>query len=565
MIKKTAILINCVVVAGLVSAQSVEQAKKEMYYTRWESAKENLLPLIKSSDVSPETFYLLGEVYLEENKTDSAGMMFTDGIKIADTKKQPEKNYPLVYMGKAHWMLATGQKDEAVKLMNEVLDATKHKDADALLAAAKANIDSENGDAKWALELLEQAAKRDKKNPAVYSAMGDAYRKLVDGSNAVLSYQKALDVDPRYAEAWYKLGKVFKTQDNVSVYLDRFTKSFASDENYTPALYELYNFYFYRGDVDNAKNFLERYIKNSDPSPRHDYMIADLDYISKQYKDAIAKANFILDRDKDSTQPRIYKLIAYSYEGLGDSAQALQYINQYFDKQDTAGYVAKDFELKARLLDRVQHDEEAAAQWYEKAYAAETKEDTKQDYAKMIALLYKNAGDRLKEAEWRGTYYNSAKNPTNLDLYNWGLALYAGQAYQQADSIFAQYEEKYPDQVYGYLWRAMCNALIDSTMELGLAVPHYEKLIEVASKDSVANKSNLIKAYGYIGAYKANVEKNYPESVAYFNKILELDPGNADATRYVTILQKWIDEGKGVAGSQQKESAGSEEESSSAN
>jgi predicted Zn-dependent protease len=565
MIKKTAILINCVVVAGLVSAQSVEQAKKEMYYTRWESAKENLLPLIKSSDVSPETFYLLGEVYLEENKTDSAGMMFTDGIKIADTKKQPEKNYPLVYMGKAHWMLATGQKDEAVKLMNEVLDATKHKDADALLAAAKANIDSENGDAKWALELLEQAAKRDKKNPVVYSAMGDAYRKLVDGSNAVLSYQKALDVDPRYAEAWYKLGKVFKTQDNVSVYLDRFTKAFASDENYTPALYELYNFYFYRGDVDNAKNFLERYIKNSDPSPRHDYMIADLDYISKQYKDAIAKANFILDRDKDSTQPRIYKLIAYSYEGLGDSAQALQYINQYFDKQDTAGYVAKDFELKARLLDRVQHDEEAAAQWYEKAYAAETKEDTKQDYAKMIALLYKNAGDRLKEAEWRGTYYNSAKNPTNLDLYNWGLALYAGQAYQQADSIFAQYEEKYPDQVYGYLWRAMCNALIDSTMELGLAVPHYEKLIEVASKDSVANKSNLIKAYGYIGAYKANVEKNYPESVAYFNKILELDPGNADATRYVTILQKWIDEGKGVAGSQQKESAGSEEESSSAN
>jgi tetratricopeptide (TPR) repeat protein len=565
MIKKTAILINCVIVAGLVSAQSVEQAKKEMYYTRWESAKENLLPLIKSSDVSPETFYLLGEVYLEENRTDSAGMMFTDGIKIADTKKQPEKNYPLVYMGKAHWLLATGQKDEAVKLINEVLDATKHKNADALLAAAKANIDSENGDAKWALELLEQAAKRDKKNPAVYSAMGDAYRKLVDGSDAVLSYQKALDVEPRYAEAWYKLGKVFKTQDNVSVYLDRFTKAFASDENYTPALYELYNFYFYRGDVDNAKNFLERYIKNSDPSPRHDYMIADLDYISKQYKEAIAKANFILDRDKDSTQPRIYKLIAYSYEGLGDSAQALQYINQYFDKQDTAGYVAKDFELKARLLDRVQHDEEAAAQWYEKAYAAETKEDTKQDYAKMIALLYKNAGDRLKEAEWRGTYYNSAKNPTNLDLYNWGLALYAGQAYQQADSIFAQYEEKYPDQVYGYLWRAMCNALIDSTMELGLAVPHYEKLIEVASKDSVANKSNLIKAYGYIGAYKANVEKNYPESVAYFNKILELDPGNADATRYVTILQKWIDEGKGVAGSQQKESAGSEEESSSAN
>ncbi|HVZ57144.1 MAG TPA: tetratricopeptide repeat protein [Chitinophagaceae bacterium] len=560
--KKTAILSLTALAATAVCGQSLDQARKDLYYTKWESARRDLLPVVQSQHPDPASYYLLGEAYLHQGLTDSAGYWFSRGVSQVSGNSQPEKNYPLVYIGQADWMLATGRKDEAVKQIKDVLDATRGKDAEALLAAARANIDNPSGDATWALSLLEQAARRARKNPAVYVALGDAYRRLVDGSHAVLAYQQALQQDDGYAEAWYKLGKVFKTQDNAQVYLDRFTKAYAADTAYVPALYELYVYYFNRGEVDNARHYLDRYIRQADPSPRHAYLVTDLQYIARQYPEAIRSAQAILQRDKDSSQPRLYKLIAYCYEGLGDSAKAFTYIHDYFQHQDTANYVAKDFELMGRLLDRVKGDKAEAARWYEKAYAAETKPETRLGYARLMAQLYKEAGDRVKEAAWRGTYYHTAPQATNLDLYNWGLALYAGQRYQEADTVFALYEQKYPDQVYGYLWRAMCNALIDSTMELGLAVPHYEKLIEVALKDSAANKSNLIKAYGYLGAYKANVEKNYRESVTYFNKILELDPGNADATRYVGILQKWISEGKGMAGSREKESTGTETGSS---
>lgn len=83
-------------------------------------------------------------------------------------------------------------------------------------------------------------------------------------------------------------------------------------------------------------------------------------------------------------------------------------------------------------------------------------------------------------------------------------------------------------------------------MELGLAVPHYKKLIEVAATDTVANKSYLLTAYGYLASYEANVTKDYEQSLTYFEKMLALDPDNKDALRYTVILKKWIDEGGGT-------------------
>lgn len=77
-------------------------------------------------------------------------------------------------------------------------------------------------------------------------------------------------------------------------------------------------------------------------------------------------------------------------------------------------------------------------------------------------------------------------------------------------------------------------------MTTGLAIPHYLKLIEIAAKDSAekTNRKHLIEAYGYIAAYKANTEKDYTGSINYFEKLLALDPGNQDAQRYISILQK---------------------------
>jgi len=101
------------------------------------------------------------------------------------------------------------------------------------------------------------------------------------------------------------------------------------------------------------------------------------------------------------------------------------------------------------------------------------------------------------------------------------------------------YTEKYPDQGFGYYWRARTNAIIDTGMTAGLAIPYYMQLIEIMHADSLSkvDKKWMLEAYGYIAAYEANTQKNYDRAIEYFDKILEIDPENADALKYISILE----------------------------
>jgi tetratricopeptide (TPR) repeat protein len=149
-----------------------------------------------------------------------------------------------------------------------------------------------------------------------------------------------------------------------------------------------------------------------------------------------------------------------------------------------------------------------------------------------------------------GKYYQGNEKATNLDLFNWGLAHYMAKEYPMADSVFGMYEIKYPEQDFGYYWRARSASAIDTSMQLGIAVPHYLKLIEIAEKDTASktNKKHLVESYGYIAAYKANTQKDYNGAIDYFEKLLVLDPDNRDAQRYIEILKKNLSKAAGKTG-----------------
>lgn len=522
-------------------AQTIEEAKKHMYYERFQSAENVLKTVINKQDASPDAWYWLAQLKFKNKNISEAEKILNEGKVYFDKNKFSVKDKPLLELGLAHLMLIKGNKTEAMNKIDGILNKSKYKNPEALYAAAKAHIDSEKGDINWAIELLEKAARRDKKNPAIYTAIGDAYRKLVDGSRAVVNYDRALTADPTFVEALYKKGKIYKTQKNVEVYTERFMKAVQIDDKYAPALYELYYINFYSGKLDEATRFLEAYIRQSDPSINHSYMKADLMYIKKEYKEAITLADDIIKKEGEKVQPRLYKLLAYSYAAQGDSVIALEKMNLYFEKEKSEEYVVKDFDLKARLLATLNPDKSKAITWFKKAMQAEEDKEDKLNYMLTIADMSKQT-EKENESYWRKKIYETKENPTNLDLYKWGIALYTEEDYHAADSIFAMYSEKYPEQVFGYLWRARSNALIDTTMELGLAVPHYQKLIEVASVNEEENKSILLSAYGYMGSYKANVTKDFAASIDYFNKMLKLDPQNEDAARYVEILKKWVED-----------------------
>ena len=530
--------------ANAARAQSIEDAKKNLYYERYESAKEILKSIISKPTAPPDAYYWLAEIYLEQEDIDSAETTIMLGMENFTKQNLSKKNSPLIFAGYGHLLLVKDSLAEARKQFDDILNETKNKDANTLWAVGKANVDSKNGDSVWAVELLKGAVKRDKRNEIMYTTLGDAYRKLIDGSNAIINYDKALDHNKDFAEAMFKKGRVYKSQNNPEIYMDRFNKAYMMDSLYTPVLYELYYYYYFR-DVEKAEKFLNAFIKNSDQSPDHAYMLADLYYVSKKWETAITQAQRILKIEGDSAEPRMYKLIAYSNAVLGDSVSALNNMNEYFEKQNDSSFVARDFEMKAKLLEKINPDKTDAVIWYNKAIKKETDKKRTVSYMKSLAELQNELGNREREAIWREKIYQLKETASNLDIYKWGMALYSAKDYAKADSVFGIYEEKYPDQVYGYLWRARSNAAIDTTLELGLAVPHYLKLIDLVSKDSVKNKAILVRAFEYLGAYEANTTKDYNKAMEYYNKVLQFDANHIDALKYVGILQKWIDNGKG--------------------
>lgn len=530
---------------GSANAQTIADAKKDIYYQNYKAAKKVLENIIAQPEASSDATYYLGEIYLTENDLLSANVVLSEATKLVINQNESVKKNALLFIGLSHLYLDSGMIQQAKKEMEEVLTETKYKDPEVLLAAAKANIESKNGDVNLAIELLQKALKKEKKNAAVYAALGDAYRKLIDGANAIINYNKAVELDPSFAEPMYKMGLIYKTQNNEEIYIEKFTKAYEMDSIYVPAIYQLYSYYFFK-DVVKADQFLSAYLRHADSDPSQAYMVADLQYVSRKYKEAIESSKKILINDGKNAQPRLYKLMAYSYAALGDSAEALNNIDLYFEKQDTGFLVAKDYLLKAKLLQKINPDKSAAILWYQKAIEAGTDKEENLNNMMVLADLQKEVGNTKQEAVWREKIYANKEHPTNLDIYKWGIALYSAEEYGFADSVFAIYENKYPDQIYGYLWRAKSNAAIDTSMALGLAVPHYIKLIEIAEKDSIKNKALLLRAYQYLGAYEATVTKNYSASLIYYDKVLALNPGDAEADKNAKILSKWIEEGKGT-------------------
>lgn len=530
MMKRLLFFCTVFLFSGWLAAQTTEEAEKLLYHHRYYSAGAMAHDLIAKDPNNARAWWLLTQVYFEQNKLNE----LKDTLSKAPLTVGAD---PLLRAARGHLLLREKDSAGAATLFEEALKDTKMKDPAVLAEIADAQVDAKEGNAAYAVELLQKALKKDKNNPALYVLMGDAYRKLLDGGNAYKAYDQALKEDPRYAAALYKIGKIYTSQNNPDLFVPSFDKAVTVDSLYAPALYELYYFYYFK-DANMARDYLNKYIAASDHDTQHDFLLTDMLYTQGKYQEAIDRAGQLLTKETSET-PRLNKLIAYSYQALGKPETALTYMNLYLNTHPDTSYALKDYEAMAEIYGALQDKEDSAAVYYAKAASLEKDGAKKMEYYKKLGKLYKKTKAHDKEAYWLGKYYAANPHPGNVDLFNWGIASYLAKDYPTADSVFTLYETKYPKEEFGYYWSARSAAAIDTAMEQGLAIPHYMNLLELA-KDTAANisKKHLVEAYGYIAAYKANTEKNYESAIDYFEKLLDLDPDNSDAKRYVSILKK---------------------------
>lgn len=540
MMKKiTGTLIITFMFSTVLVAQDAAEVEQLLDNERYESAEAILEKKLNTDGVMPDISYLLVKTYLEQDKVEEV-KDFISKYKLSDS---PESD-PLDRITYARYLLQKGDKAGADAIFNSILENKKNrKNPSLLMAMAEVNISEPKGDASLALEWLKMAADKDEDNPSIFILEGLAYRKLSDASKAYLAYQQALKKDKNNVKAHYLLGKIFTAQKNSEVYLEHFMKAYEVDSTYAPVLEALYDHY-YNVDVRIARKFLEKYIANTDHNIQHDYRMTDIYYLTGDYDRAITEALKLIDTEKEKAQPRLYKLMAYSALKSKDSLKALEYVNQYFSKEQPAKFIAADFELKAILTEAQPGAEKGAIEYYSIAAEMDTLVANKLKFATAIIKLAKKADMASIQAYWLGKLYQWKDKTNNIDLFNWGLAHYTAAEYLKSDSVFTLYTERYPEDIFGYYWRAQSNAAIDTSLIEGLAVPHYIRVTEIGEKDKEKNKKMLLKAYGYLGGYEANTRKDYVQSLMWFEKYLELDSENADAKRYAETLRKWIEEQK---------------------
>jgi tetratricopeptide (TPR) repeat protein len=336
------------------------------------------------------------------------------------------------------------------------------------------------------------------------------------------------------------MGKIFVSQKNPEMYVEYFTKALQADSNYAPALYEMY-YHYYFIDAQKAMDFFKQYMTKCDDNANNHYLYTDLLYLNKQYEAAINNAQQFPEKTRDS-MPRLYKLLAYCYAAQKDTATALANMSKYFAKEPDSNLVAKDFETMASLYAATPGKEDSALAYYIKTVDKIKDSNTIYSYYKKLADTYKGRKDYSGQALWLGKYYMGNSKAGNVDLFNWGIAHIKAAEYTQADTVFGRYIEKYPEQSFGYYWRARANSLQDTSMEKGLAVPWYTRLADILEKDTTgkANKKWQIEAYGYLAAYETNTEKDYKSAIEKLKKILEIDPGNKDAQQYISVLEKKV-------------------------
>lgn len=530
--KKGLILLLNGVISFSALAQTVPDAKKYIYYERYKSAEAVLQNIVKTEPANAEAWYLLSKAHL--NAGDPAPLQHVLTQSMATLKGEPF--YQVAY---GNLLLSTGNKDSARYYFDQALDKTREKNPGILSAVAEAHITAKAGDANYAVQLLDKAIDRDKKNPALYTLLGDAYRKLGNGSEAYKTYTIALEKDNKNAAALYRMGKIFISQKNPEMYLKYFNQVLEADSNYAPALYEMY-YHYYFTDAQKALQYFQQYVAKSDVDKNNDVLYTDLLYMNKQYQAAITKAQQLLNQHNGDSMPRLYKLMAYSYLGTKDTASAMTNMNLYFSKEVDSNKVVKDFEIMADLYATVDGKEDSAIAYYLKTVNMAKENPDRFQFYKKLAGLYKGQKDYLNQAQWLGMYYQDNPKATNIDLFNWGIAHFKGEAYVQADTVFGTYIQKYPEQAFGYYWRARTNSLMDSTMEKGIAIPWYNQLITLLEKDPTnkTNKKWLIEAYGYLAAYETNQVKDYKTATENLKKILAIDPENKDAHQYISILEK---------------------------
>ncbi|WP_346236881.1 tetratricopeptide repeat protein [Niabella insulamsoli] len=543
MMKKTIHLLALgVLLNTAVYAQSVEDGVAAYYNGNYASA----VSILEKSADKPDAAYWLAKSYFEQGNYKLAN-------EVISKASAANANDPYLLAAKGQMQLFEKKGNEAKQSFDAAIAATGKGDEEQVkvlnavggaIARAYNNVDKV-GDINFAVTKLTEAKnimmgikekKRDPKLLAdVYTNLADALLKANPGNGgpSFTFYQEALNTDPTFARAEFRKAMIFRSQKNTDLYLQTLEKAVAANPSYVAALEKLFEYYsFTAQDAAKSKSYGDKIVALLPPDPNNEYFNAAGLYFAKDYTGAINLAKSIIAKAGDKTDPKAYKLVAYSLIANKDTAAAIPFVEDYFENQSKDDLVAQDYALKATAYSTTPGKEAEVVQTYMDAAAADTTIAGKVDMLEEGAKLFAKAGKSALAGDLYAKILEvkPADKLTINDYFNAGYTGYykSGQ-YEKAWKVFDAARTQFPKWNYGYYFTHNSSKIFDSTNAQNLMLSDADKYINyLQSPDdtsaAVTKRAEIFKTATAMAIFYINVQKDTPNGLKY----LQLAYNNAD-------------------------------------
>ena len=483
-----------------------------------------------------ENCFYLGNIYFGENKLDSAAYFFKKGLA---ANPQNSLNSVGLSMLKMKTSLA-----EAELEIKEILKIKENKkDIDIHLAIGKAYL--ANKLINQAIEYQGKAQKLKPKYAPVYVLMGDISLAMDSTGKACSNYELAIYYDENCKEAYIKYARAYKVV-NTPLSIEKLEILKVKDPTFLLVDKELADIYYATNKFDKAAELYENYLKSGNSSAADLTKYAMTLFFNQNFEKSLEVAN--LGLQKAPRSPAFNRLAMYNYVGLKKNDEALVAADQFFNKTDKPEFTYFDYTYYGQAL-RAKKQIDLAVVQYEKAYALDTTKiellkeisdmySEKSDYPNAILTFNKYVTKLSPESKNSDTFMSLGKLYTGLGNSDSIAADQKLIALTNADSLFSQVAVLEPTNYRANYWRARVNSALDPETTKGLAKPYYEltaTLIE--SKADPRYNSVLIECYSYLGYYSL-LQKDNELSLAYWNKILVIDPTNTTAIKAIAGITK---------------------------
>ncbi len=433
-------------------------------------------------------------------------------------------------------------KPDAAKNLVKAYEKAYKKDPAALVALGYGFLSENHLDkAKYYADLV---LKKNKTCGDAYVLLGDIEQQKEEGGQAAMWYKNAMSMDPKNPNGYIKYANIYRK--DPATFDDTMNKLKKEVPSY-PIEAESGHSYFIINDYKSAYNYYSKSNQNTNDE-QQTYEYAQAAYFTGNADKALEVAQKGISRFPNSNvEKALTRYALYSAVDLGKYTDAEKYAN--FMERSDMDLIYNDFQNIGKVYLAEEKYNEAIERFNK---ALEKKDDAYLNY-QLLSEAYAGLGEEDQAISFAEKYLSLASSVkvsdfTKLaDIYS-QKAVEAQKAedgnvdlyMEKSMGVFDRMIEKFPQlKTYGILqqgnvaFKLNNNALAQSKW---LAVID---LLQDKSDRTAREVTDLTSAYRQLGALLwADKDKGIKAAAPYLDRLVELDPEDNIAKRYLEAISK---------------------------